>query len=501
MCLQRAHQSAMRTLMSVITVAALAASCTGSGGSPRPAVTSAAAPLPGPSLPHYSPPPCTGIRVSPGAEIQATIDAHPSGSTFCFADGSYRIRHHLTPRDGDRFVGSSDAILDGSVALGGWRAEKGGTWTATLAKPVVPISAYRCRPRSSKVCHWDGDLFFDGRHMKPVASRSDVTPGTVYIDQGRREAFIRQDPTGHVVEEAIADAIISGGSGWVVNGLTVQKAANPVQEGALDGKDIIIRNTEIRLNHAVGVRGHHHATIANNFIHDNGQMGFAASGGPITITGNEIARNNLDRFEWQREAGGGKCFKCSDVTISGNYVHDNSGPGIWCDTDCKGAVIASNLVQNNTGPGIYYEISYQGSIRGNVLIKNATDLQADPVHVTGGIGVVTSKDVDISGNTFQDNGNGIVLVASHRGIGRYGIYVLENVRIHDNTVHQPSGVVGMANFVSDAKTWTSLGNGFESNKYFLGGNARPFLWQGSSFTSAQWQAVGQDKDSIFVAGY
>ena len=501
MRLARARRGATRTCVAIAILAALAASCTGSGSAPRPVVTSVGAPLPAPSTRAASPPPCTGIRVAPGDHIQATIDAHPAGSVFCFADGSYRLRHHLIPRDGDTFIGSSNAILDGSVVLGGWRLVEGGIWTATLAAPVIPVSTYPCRPKRNTACHWDGDLFFDGHHLTPVASASAVTVGAVYIDQRRHEAHIRQDPTGHVVEEAVADAIMSGGSGWTVNGLTVQKAANPVQEGALDGKDITVRNTEIRLNHGVGVRGHNRATIVNNFIHDNGQMGFAASGGPITISANEIARNNLDHFEWQQEAGGGKCFKCADVTISGNYVHDNSGPGIWCDTDCIRAAITSNLVENNAGPGIYYEISYQGSIRGNVLIRNATDLHGDPVHVTGGIGIVTSKDVDVSGNTLQNNGNGIVLVASRRGFGRYGFHVLADVRIHDNTFHQSSGVVGMANFVSDAATWTSRGNGFQHNTYFLGGNARPFLWQGGFYTSAQWQAFGQDKDAIFVAGY
>jgi hypothetical protein len=441
------------------------------------------------------------VRLSTRDDLQAAVNAHPARTTFCFADGVYRIRNHLTPRDGDRFKGSSNAILDGSVVVAGWTHTPGGaTWTAALMQPVIPVSPYRCRPRSATMCHWDGDLFFDGGHLVPVNSISAVRQGAVYVDQRRRKAYIGQDPTGHVVEEAVADAIIADGSGWTVDGLTVQRAANHVQDGALEGENITVRNAEVRLNHGVGVYGHDRSTIANSFIHDNGQMGFAGFGGPITITGNEIARNNLDGFEWQQEAGGGKCYKCTDAIISGNYVHDNKGPGIWCDTDCIRVVIASNLVEDNIGPGIFYEISYQGSIRNNVVMRNATDLNASPIQVTGGIGVVTSRDVDVFGNTLQDNGNGIVLVATDRGSGRYGPYVLARVRVHDNTLRQPTGVIGMVNYVGDARAWTAHGNAFQHNTYFLAENMRPFLWQDNLLDPAGWRTAGQDKDGIYVTG-
>jgi parallel beta-helix repeat protein len=261
-----------------------------------------------------------------------------------------------------------------------------------------------------------------------------------------------------------------------------------------------VKNAEIRLNHGVGVYGHDHSTIVDNFIHDNGQMGFSGYGGPISITGNEIARNNKDSFEWQNEAGGGKCYKCSDVTISGNYVHDNVGPGIWCDTDCIRSTIANNLVERNTGPGIYYEISYDGVIHDNVLENNATDLQANPLHVGGGIGVDTSSNVEVFGNTLADNANGIIVISTHRGSGKYGAHVLRNVHIHDNTTHQAGGTVGMVNHVGDARFWSSQGNRFSHNTYFLGPNRRIFIWQGQTMSPEQWKAAGQDTTGTFVTG-
>jgi hypothetical protein len=500
---QTARRYVARALAAIAILAVCAAACTASRGPTAPGEQSlpSVPVLPPVSIRPNTKAPCNGVILSTRDDLQAAINAHPARTTFCFADGVYRIKNHLTPRDGDTFKGSSHAILDGSLVVGGWTHTPGGaTWMAALMKPVIPVWPYRCRPQSTTTCHWDGDLFFDGAHLAPVGSVSAVRQGTVYVDQGRRKAYIGQDPTGHIVEEAVADSIIADGSGWTVDGLIMQKAANHAQSGALDGENITVRNAEIRLNHGVGVYGHDRSTIANNFIHDNGQMGFSGFGGPITITGNEIARNNLDGFEWQQEAGGGKCYKCSNATISRNYVHNNAGPGIWCDTDCIRVVIASNLVEDNIGPGIYYEISYQGSIRNNVVMRNATDLNASPLHVTGGIGVVTSRDVDVFGNTLQDNGNGIVLVATHRGSGRYGPYVLARVRVHDNTLRQPTGVVGMVNYVGDAGAWTARGNAFQHNSYFLAGNARPFLWQGNLLDPARWRAAGQDTGGIYVTG-
>ena len=495
MALSPTRPGATRLLAAALALMVCAA-CT--SGKPR---ATRVVPTTTPTVNRAAPPagPCAGERVSPGMDLQAAIDSHPAGTTFCFADGTYRIARKLVPRTGDTFLGSRNAILDGSVPVGGW-THANGEWVADLPAPVVPVSPYECRPKRSSACHWDGDLFVDGAHLLPVASRVALVAGTVYVDQHARRAYIAQDPTGRSVEEAVADAIFSGESGWTVDGLTLQKAANRVQYGAVEGDNITVKNAEIRLNHGVGVYGHDHSTIADNFIHDNGQMGFSGFGGPIAITGNEIAHNNKDSFEWQNEAGGGKCYKCPDVTISGNYVHDNVGPGIWCDTDCYRATIAGNLVQRNTGPGIYYEISYDAVIRDNMLMNNATDLQRDPLRVGGAIAVDTSSNVDVYANVLTDNGNGIIAIATHRGVGYYGVHALKNVRIHENTTHQTAGVIGMVNHVGSARQWSSEGNSFSDNTYFLGPNVRLFLWQGNVLSPTQWKAAGQDRTGSFETG-
>lgn len=48
---------------------------------------------------------CTGVQLQPGAQLQDSINANGTGTTFCLADGSYTTTAPIIPKDGDRFIG------------------------------------------------------------------------------------------------------------------------------------------------------------------------------------------------------------------------------------------------------------------------------------------------------------------------------------------------------------------------------------------------------------
>src|SRR5437764_4753944 len=48
---------------------------------------------------------CTGVQLRPAANLQNAVDAKPTGTTFCLADGNYTTRAALLLKDGDRFIG------------------------------------------------------------------------------------------------------------------------------------------------------------------------------------------------------------------------------------------------------------------------------------------------------------------------------------------------------------------------------------------------------------
>ena len=84
---------------SALTVLVLGAAWTLAGGPSQPGPGSSSA--------------CAGTALTPASKVQAAINGAPSGTTFCFGRGIYRISS-LIPKSGDVLNGGNrTAILDG----------------------------------------------------------------------------------------------------------------------------------------------------------------------------------------------------------------------------------------------------------------------------------------------------------------------------------------------------------------------------------------------------
>ena len=122
-------------------------------------------------------------------------------------------------------------------------------------------------------------------------------------------------------------------------------------------------------------------------------------------------------------SGGGKFWHVNGATVTGNYVHDNGGVGIWADTDNAGFDISHNYVSDNRDVGIMYEVSYNAQITDNTLVQNAIGegtAQDSPgfpdgaiyISESGGDSRVSSSysgQLLISGNILTDNWGGVIL--------------------------------------------------------------------------------------------
>ena len=97
----------------------------GSRGSPRVTV-------------RPRPSPCSGIAVTPKADVASVVDASPAGSTFCFAPGRYGIDRTIFPKSGDRLIGQPGAILDASVDVTGWH-QVGAVWAANAPRTTPTL--------------------------------------------------------------------------------------------------------------------------------------------------------------------------------------------------------------------------------------------------------------------------------------------------------------------------------------------------------------------------
>lgn len=64
---------------------------------------------------------CSGVRLASGSNIQAAVNAHGPGTTFCLS-GNYTTGKPITPKTGDRFIGVTTTNISSTgsgVFLGG----------------------------------------------------------------------------------------------------------------------------------------------------------------------------------------------------------------------------------------------------------------------------------------------------------------------------------------------------------------------------------------------
>jgi hypothetical protein len=185
-------------------------------------------------------------------------------------------------------------------------------------------------------------------------------------------------------------------------------------------------------------------TVSDNCLTENGEYGFNGysyvdqtyedtfTGGAtnITFTNNDVSYNNTQKTSSGAE-GGGKFWQDGNVTVTGNYFHDNiDSPGVWMDTDNAGFLVQDNYISSNGGEGLMYEISYNADIVDNTFVDNGivAGLQnpsfptgAIYISESGGNSAVASNypgQLNIQSNVFNDNMSGVVLFQnSNRYVG------------------------------------------------------------------------------------
>ena len=314
---------------------------------------------------------CDGVRIGPRADLQAVIDRHPDGTTFCIRAGSHRVAEGVRVRSGDRLIGAPGAILDG---LG-----------------VAPYGIYG---------------------FGTARGQNDVT----------------------------------------VEGVVIQNVDGP---GVKAGWNWRIEGIESRRNE-IGVRLNRGSILRGSSIHHNTRYGVVA--GPsrgVRIVGNEVAFNNTANFcggACKGDAGGSKIVGSLqgtyDVVWRRNWVHDNTGNGIWSDGNVHDAVYERNVVESNSGSGIFHEISWDAMIRNNVVRGNAGTSIGSSCWWGAQVQVNDSQNVSIVDNDIdaRNGANGVCVVDAARPQTAPFSDRLAAVSIRRNTIRiaspGTSGLVG-----------------------------------------------------------
>jgi parallel beta-helix repeat protein len=445
--------------------------------------------------------PCKGIELAPGDDPQLQLQSQPKGKTFCFSAGVYRLSRPLTPRNRQRLIGEPGAILNGAQVVDKW-THTDGAWRATGYLPSHPFVHGECTA-GYRGCQYAEAIFYDNHQLRRVDTRDELAPGRFFEDYDANAIWIADDPRGRSVEVARTEAAVTGKSKNVlVEGLIIEKFANPAQHGAVhaQGPRWRIQNNDVRLNHGYGVfSASTHGKIAGNHLHHNGQLGLGGDDDYDVVTKNEIDHNNTSGFDISWDAGGMKWTSSTGLTVSDNDVHHNNGSGLWTDINNIDTTYERNTVHNNTSHGIFHEISYRAVIRNNRVVDNG-GAERLPGWGDSGIRVAASRDVVIFGNVLIGNTNGVMLIQQQRNDSpsKYGPHELDNIIIHDNDITMTDNLTGMVDDTGD-KNLYSRNIRFSNNTYRLANeDGRYFAWAGDNVSRTTWQAIGHDTTGKFL---
>jgi Right handed beta helix region len=496
---------------------------------------------------------CSGVQLTPSSNVQNALDSNATGTTFCFANGTYRITTPWNPKNYQilKAVNQGGAILKGSVVITGF-TQSGSNWVATGQLPSKSTPDSNC---ITKGCQIQQDLYFDGTRLTRVFSTGALAAGKFYeqFGAGGGKIYLRDNPTGHTVEQAYASNVISStSSGVTVQGFQILQVASSAQFGAVDaeytsGSGWVIQNNTIEYSHGMAisvfpsVSGLAGSTITNNTLCYNGQEGLGTNGDNHVVTYNTICYNNTAGFDPGWQAGGAKFAGPPDTTnllVQHNNVYNNGGPGLWCDINCYNVTFDSNTVSHNifnlgtyqplgTGAGIMFEISDRAVISNNTLTANGPLPSNVGFFVGADIIVSASPNVQVYGNTLTAAVNGIGLLQQFRnddcttssGKSSYpdGTAVCPNLwgagnthSVHDTSIHDnvttetdnqdsDAEVAGLDSDMGVTGMWDpSAHNKWTHDTYTLPNLTYSyFSWENNWCNDSCWTGYGQDTTGVF----
>jgi parallel beta-helix repeat protein len=322
--------------------------------------------------------PAGAVTVPAGSN--GSLDLETANTTYWFAPGVH-TGVSVQPRSNSTYVGAPGAILDG----------QGKTGDAFESNYQAP--------------------YYTGVTIKYLTIQN-----------------YRPDGSNAVVN-------VNGGPGWTVKYNSIKD--NAPGAALMDGSNMVIENNCLANNGQYAINGY-------SYDSDNDpNIASPVTGGPhdITVKGNEMSFNNTCNWDSAPSfpiaipaacsgisrdcgcAGGAKFWQNQNVTITGNYVHDNYGdPGLWPDTGNDGFTITGNYISGNWGVGLFYEVSYNALIQNNTFVRNGigegptnSGFPTGAIYISesgGDSRVPTAANIStitISGNVFTDNWDGVVL--------------------------------------------------------------------------------------------
>lgn len=348
-----------------------------------------------------------GSATLPFGSIGAAVRAAVPGSTVYVAGGVFRESIIIDHRSISlRAVPGTAPVISGADVVTSWSELDGRWWTQG---PTLPSGTWPVGMTSSARSLLGHLVVFDGAQLRQVASVTEVTPSTFWVD-GSDRVWIGRDPAGHTVELAgrTRGLLATDVSGFLVEGLAFRHhASGPGDVGALElrGDHVVLRNVRAHDNANAGIRIIGGDAVLDTVQADhNGRIGATLhQADRARIRTSSFDDNNTEGFQTSGAAGGIKLTASRDVELSGGSANRNLGHGIWFDLSSVGLRIADNESSDNSGSGILVEVSASAVVSGNTTAGNRR-----------GIAVIESNDVVVADNLALGNETAISVLDGYR---------------------------------------------------------------------------------------
>jgi len=292
----------------------------------------------------------------------------------------------------------------------------------------------------------------EGVRVEPTQNLAQVAasnpPGTTFcLDAGsyRTAEVVLQDGDS-LVGEDVDQTFIEGSGRHVIN--ASDTSAVTISDLDVSGAT---GDSTCRPKCGRGVWPGTDTLIERVHSHHNANLGIGGGEQGLVVRDVELSHNGSQDFLGCC-AGGIKSG--NSFTITGSFVHDNTGNGIWCDHKCPRFVATDNISSDNTRNGIRFEhgaalsdadvAASSALIEGNTVQRNNTSRNTPGA----GIEINSASNAEVLRNILGGT------IAAHGIIVRGERHPTVNIQIVDNVLN--GDTIGGSRSSSLAKTPSSL---------------------------------------------
>jgi hypothetical protein len=462
----------------------------------------------------------TATNMCPGDDVNAKVQAQPSGTAFTFGSGTF-IQQSIVPKANDTFTGVHNAtILTGArdLSKSTWTNNGSGQFYVTgQTQQNTVFNSYVCQA-GHPGCYYPEQLWVNNHLYEHMTTLGAIGTAKWYFDYAADRIYLPFNPSpDSTVETSVSVCAFAGNnaSGVTIKHVIVRRYASSAQVATVGcavpagstAPAWIADSIRVHENHGIGIRFTGNGwQVKHSRVDHNGEMGMSGTGQNGLAYGNRIDTNAVAYF------GAGASEECSGAkfvsTTGGTIIRRDTVEGNWCnglwfDTNNRFGTMDSNVVIGNYWSGIIDEVGYNSKICDNTVTNNGADPQGS-AGATGtspaGIIIANSRDAEVCRNVLSGNTHGITGYDSERAAppipNGFGTHDVCNMNVHNNTVTQTNAnrAAGVADNDPAADPY-NCSNLWDFNTYFLGVSTR-FRWTGNTnLTWVQWIAANQDTHS------